>query len=458
MTKPEGDGHLPPSPKIKRHPAWLRLTLVLVIVTIGFAGMKGLASLRKTPPVTEDEPLVLHAEAMVVELEDVPTVIRGYGTARPHRIGEVSAEVSGRVLELHPRLNRGVVVEEGTVLLRIDPRDIELSLESARAEVLRLETELERLEQEESNDRRRLEVARELRDISKREYERTRNLVEQDGVETVSALDMRLQEVTSRENAIVEIENSLALVEPRRAHVRAQLRAAETRLEQHKLDLDRTTVRAPFPGRIESKHVDLGQRVSPGQTLVVLADDSTLEIPASIDSREVARWLDLKSDPVTTHWFESFNETPVRVRWTEGDPNIWFHGVLARVERYDPATRTFHLVASVSARQGIQDGPEFFPLTNGMFCLLEIPGRKAPQVARIPRSAIDSNSQVLLDNGGRVETRRVSISRLEEEIALVGEGLETGDRVLLNRPPRVLDGMLVESTLVGEVLEKVGNQ
>lgn len=443
----ESEKTTPPPPTVKKHPTWLRLILVVAILTVGVLAMVGLAALREDPPLAEEEEIVLHSEAMRVVQQDIPVELHGYGTARPHRLAEVTAEISGRVLEVHSELRTGVVVEEGTILAKIDERDIGLSLESARAEVERLDTERRRLDQEETNDKRRLELAKELREIARREFERTRDLVEGDGVETVSALDARLMELTSRENAIAEIENSLALFEARRAQLTAQLRAARSRVDQLDLDLDRATIRAPFAGRIESKHVDIGQRVSPGQVLFVVADDSILEIPASLDGREVARWLNLSTDPVTTHWFRNFNDTHARVRWTEGDADVWFEGNLSRVERYDSATRTFHVVVSVPARQGIEDGPEFFPLTNGMFCHLVLPGRVAYEVVPVPRAAIDSSSQVLVANNGRVETRRVQIARFQDDIALIDRGLEDGEIILLNRPPRVIDGMKVTPIL-----------
>lgn len=445
-----------PEPVIRKHPLWLRLLLVLGILLLGLAAMKGLAALRKAPPLANDEPVVFRAEAMKVARQDVPTWIRGFGTARPHRTSKVTAEVSGQVMEVHEALETGRLVEQGEVLVRLDPRDYDLAVEQGEAEVLRLESELARLGQEEENDHRRLELARRLLEIAEREFRRSENLVREGGVETLSALDARESEVTARRHGLAEVENALALIPARRSQLEAQLAAARSRLSGERLNRERTAIRAPFTGRIVEKGVEQGQKVLAGNHVLTLADDRVLEVPAPLDGRDVARWLHMESDPRSPHWVRPAEERPVRVRWLEGEADVWHEGALDRVERYDEASRTFHVVIAVEASQGIAQGPAFFPLTSGMFCEVAIPGRVAEGVVPIPRSAIDSDGHVHLDRDGRLATRAVEVVRYQADTALVSSGLETGDLLILNRPVRVVDGMHVES-FVGESHERIAS-
>lgn len=441
------------APEIRRHPAWLRLLLVLGVLLLGFGAMKALAALRQAPTAAEEEEIVLNATAQRVERQDVATWIRGFGTARPHRLSEMTAEVSGQVVEVHAALDAGNLVEEGEVLLRLDPRDFELAVEQGEAEVRRLEAELRRLAREEENDRGRLALARRLLELAEREFQRSEDLVRREGVETLSALDAREAEVTTRRDTLVGIENALALMPARRAQLEAQLEGARSRLRADRLNLGRTAIRAPFTGRVVERGVELGQKVMAGNRVLILADDRILEIPVPVEGREISRWLQVEADPRNTHWLRTTEGHAARVRWSEGGEDTWHEGHLTRVEKYDERSRTFHLVAAVAARQGI-GGADLFPLTSGMFCEVAIPGRLAEGVVPIPRSAIDSDGNVLLDRDGRLRTQPVEVARYQEDLALVSSGLENGDLLILNRPVRVMDGMRVES-IVEEQLERV---
>jgi membrane fusion protein (multidrug efflux system) len=72
------------------------------------------------------------------------------------------------------------------------------------------------------------------------------------------------------------------------ANAQAQIEAAEARVELARAELDRYTVRAPFPGRVVDVPVCPGQFVIKGTTLVELADTSSLRALLPVDRRGVA--------------------------------------------------------------------------------------------------------------------------------------------------------------------------
>lgn len=68
---------------------------------------------------------------------------------------------------------------------------------------------------------------------------------------------------------------------------RAQVEAAEARVELARLDLDRLTLRAPFAGRVVATPVASGQYVLKGTVVAELADLTVLKALAPVDRRAV---------------------------------------------------------------------------------------------------------------------------------------------------------------------------
>jgi RND family efflux transporter MFP subunit len=417
---------------------------------LGLVAMLGLGLLYDEPEVSTPPAPILRAPAIQVYPEDFQTILRGLGTARARVILDVRPEIGGRVESLHPRLETGMVVPAGDVLFTIEQEDFKARLAEAEAEVLRLEAQLNGLRREEENDRRRLAVQIEQRDLAEKEFERISSLFRDGGAESQARLDQARGNALQREDAVVALENSLALYESRIQIANAQLMTANARRSTAQRDLERTQVRAPFDGRIAMKDLEAGKYVAAGQTVLQLANDADLEIPVSLESAEVSRWLDVEANPMDIHWFGAMDDHLVKVRWVEQPEGLSYVGTLERVETYDPRTRTFVFIVKVNREtqsRGGDSSPQF-PLTDGMFCEVEVPGRMAEDVYVVPREAVDSQGNLLVVRDGKLKTVAVEIARKQDKVALIRSGLEPGETVIISRPPNVLDGTTVEATLV----------
>ena len=91
---------------------------------------------NKTEP--QKEPLQEQARAVrVIEVPAVAVVpeFSGSGNVEPSQVWSGVAEVSGTVVELSSRLNRGQIIQAGELLLRIDPRDYQLKIAQAETAI-----------------------------------------------------------------------------------------------------------------------------------------------------------------------------------------------------------------------------------------------------------------------------------------------------------------------------------
>lgn len=98
------------------------------------AGLVAFVMLRSKPEIAPRDVEVPRPLVSVqrIELDTVPVTVVAYGNVTAWRKLDLTAQVTGRVLEQAPEFEPGEIVEAGQILLRIDPTDYELALAEAR--------------------------------------------------------------------------------------------------------------------------------------------------------------------------------------------------------------------------------------------------------------------------------------------------------------------------------------
>jgi RND family efflux transporter MFP subunit len=224
----------------------------------------------------------------------------------------------------------------------------------------------------------------------------------------------------------------------------ASLASARASLETARANLDRCEVRAFFKGRIKTVFLEKGQYVSPGTPALTLADDSVLEIQVPLDSRDAREWLRFNGEnPVEDlAWFSGVDPVACRVRWTEDRAGNFGEGQMHRVVNFDPQTRTVTVAVRVGASAAVSR--HGIPLVEGMFCVVEIPGKPLKGVIRLPRWAVSFKNTVYTAVGNRLKTVPVTVARVEGEEAFISEGLRPGERIIVTRLVDPLENALLE--------------
>ncbi|GAL06999.1 membrane fusion protein of RND family multidrug efflux pump [Photobacterium aphoticum] len=171
-------------------PAALLGVLILVLAVV----------LRPTPA---NKPSVSRSRAVdVIALQQqllAPQAI-GFGRVAPKVEWQAIAEVSGKVVYRHPDLEKGRVMDAGTVLLKIDPLDYELRLAQAQADVSATRAQLAKLVQEEKNLRTTLRIEKNRLAISQKELARKQEL-KRKGLTSQSAVDLEQQAMLANQKA-----------------------------------------------------------------------------------------------------------------------------------------------------------------------------------------------------------------------------------------------------------------
>src|SRR3954447_16986652 len=199
----------------------------------------------------------------VVARRDLVATVTASGKIQPKRKVDISADVSGRVVQL--AVEEGQWVNRGDLLLRIDASQYEAQVNQSQAAV--------------AQNRAREAEARAQLLKAQADQRRAEQLAQ--GRDLVSA-----QEV---DNARTQAQVAAAGVQAARFAVQQ----AEASLAQARDNLRKTTIVAPMAGRVvrlnihEGETAIIGTMNNPGSLLLTVADPSAMEAKVKVDETDV---------------------------------------------------------------------------------------------------------------------------------------------------------------------------
>jgi RND family efflux transporter MFP subunit len=429
-----------------------RIVICAVVLSVGIIGMLGLASLKKPPTQASHEERALRVEVLHVDVEDVPVMISGYGEVKALDVVSIAPEVPGKIVEIHPRLEVGEILHKDELLFKIDPRDYAAARDSARATVRQWENGIARLKKLYTIDRDRLKTIERNQELAYAEYGRVQELFDKDSVGTRSGVDGAERAANNAADLARQLEEAVLLYPIQIREAESSLAVAQAARATAETNLERCEVKAPFNGRVKLVSLEKGQYVVPGQGVLTLANDATLEIEVPLDSRDARLWLRFRKGGSNgqTGWFNDLEPAQCTIRWTEGREGHVWHAQLHRVVKFDQQTRSLTVAIRIEAQQALSEDPEALPLVEGMFCAVEIPGRAMQGVIRLPRWAVSFENTVYVSSDSHLKTVPVEVERVQGEEAFVSRGLAPGDVVVVTRLIDPLENSLLELTFAEE--------
>ncbi|MBN2417955.1 MAG: HlyD family efflux transporter periplasmic adaptor subunit [Deltaproteobacteria bacterium] len=412
-----------------------RVIMVFSIIFVAILTAGFIMAIKKPPPQMPHHEPSIQVEVLDAKPENIPVTITGYGEVKVLNEVSIAPEVSGKIVKIHPRLEEGEVISKNEVIFQIDTRDYEAAYIEAKATVTQMKNSLERMKRQYEIDKERLITIQRTCELAKQQYERIKQLFEEDKVGTQSGVDQAEQTYNNSKDQREQMEKTVELYPLQIEEAESSLLSAESRRETAKLRFERCTVKAPFDGRIKSESIEKGQYVSPGMSVITLADDSVLEIQVPLDSRDANKWLpfDENNDNTSNAWVKGLKQVKCKVRWTESKSASYWEGILNRVVKFDEQTRTVTVAVRITGAEALSINHGSLPLVEGMFCAVAIPGKTLENVYRIPRWAVSFENTVYVAVDDKLITIPVEIARSQGEEAYISEGLKPGDRVITTR-------------------------
>ncbi len=368
---------------------FLTLFGTIGILVGGVALIMLMGSLR--PKIEPKEPEIIPPTVFftVAESRAVTLDVMAQGEVRPRTDIALTAQVSGQVVSTSKAFVNGGAFEEGDVLIQIQDAPYRAAAAAARA----------RLAQEEA------EAA-----LARRDYE---------------------------ELGLEEDPTDLALRLPQLEQARAEYEAA-------RLDLERTTIRAPFKGRVRERIAGVGQYVAPGAQLGQIFSTDIAEIRLALTDADLAK-LGL---PIA---FVEDEDTPgpdvVLSAVIAGKEHTW-RGRVARTDgAVDPTTRQIFAIAVVDDPYGAGAAADGTPLAMGLFVDARISGSPYDDAIVLPRSALYGRDVVyVIAEGDMLQERTVTVISAERDAITITRGVEPGERVVISPLRGAGDGDKVTPT------------
>lgn len=323
-------------------------------------------------------------------------VIITTGTVQPAKDIMLSPRVSGRVTRLSEHFVPGGFAGKGEVLLQIDPADYRNTLQLRKSDLSQAIADLH------------VEMGRQ--DIARMDYE-------------------LVGDTLAKEN------EALVLREPQLNATKARVKAARAAVEQARLDLQRTTIRAPFDAHILERNVNVGSQVAPGNNLGRLVGMNTYWVVVTVPVSQL-RWLSFPK----AHSSKG-SEVIVRDRsaWSEGEYRT---GELYKmVGALEEQTRLAQVLVSIRDPLGHQSDSSGQPrLMIGAFMETRIEGNELEDVIRLDRDYVRNNETVWVMEKGKLQIREVNILLNDAKYAYITDGLTENDQIVTTNLTMVADG------------------
>ncbi len=387
-------------------------------------------------PTTDDRPGIPVSVVLAEPVSSFAQTRHYTGLLVPRRSAEVSFERAARVISV--LVDEGDSVNAGQELARLDVRRLETRrqmLQAQRDAAAALLAELESGPRAETIAATRATV-RELRarlELSRLTHERTEKLQVRQSASGQEVDNTRLSleaagaRLIQAEHRLQELETGTR--EEKITAQRAVVNQLDAQLADLQLDREDSILVAPFDGQISMRHIDEGTMASPGQPVVTIIENATIEARIGL--------------PLDTVQELTVGDS-VSIRLNDELCRATFARVLPQV---DLQTRTRMAVFELSRDDSLK-------VTAGQTVRVTLSEAVDANGYWLPTAALSPGQRglwsayvVVSDNGAeRIESRPVEILHTEGDRVLVTGTIHRDDRVVSGGVQRIVPGQKVQVT------------
>lgn len=310
---------------------------------------------------------------------------------------DVRPRVSGMIDAVH--FKNGAIVKRGDLLFTIDPRPFQAEYSKAQAMLRSAEADLH---------------------LAQSEFTRAERLIETKVI-SVSELDNR------RNNFKVN---------------QARYKSAAAALENAKLNLEYTAIKAPIAGRISRAEITPGNIVEAGFNAPILASvvsSDPIYADFDIDENAFLQYMQKSADGKT-----SADKIPV-LMGLASEENMTRKG---HIESFD---NQFNAHSGTIRVRAVFPNPEGV-LVPGLFARIKLGDPRKTLAVLITDRAVgtDQNKKFVfvIDKENKVVYREVKLGGLVEGMRIVQDGLQANDNIIVNGLQRARPGIVVAPEMV----------
>ena len=352
------------------------------------------------------KPLAPLVEVIKPEIVDHPTTINAMGNVIAAQSVNLTPRISGMVSWVSPNFIEGGLLEQGDVMVELDPTDYKLAVIQSQNDLAKAKYNL------------KLEQGQQV--IVRREYE------------------LLGSELNGQERELV-------LRKPHLDAAKAALAAAEANLRQAELNLERTRPVAPFNAIIVSRNANVGawmSAFSTGTPLAKLVGIDTFWINVSIPVDKI-NWLRI---PGINSKDGSLARISYEAAWGK---EVYRVGTVKRLQaEIEPEGRMAKLIVEVGDPlcQSTQN-KGLPPLMLGTYVRVEIEGLTLKEVVKLPETTLHDDHQLwLMTDQNSLAIQAVKPQWVEQGFVYLDKNqLPEGGRVVTSELSAPFPGMALRA-------------
>ncbi|MFC1830870.1 efflux RND transporter periplasmic adaptor subunit [Thermodesulfobacteriota bacterium] len=329
------------------------------------------------------------------------TIVRGMGSVVPAREVDLKSRVGGDVVYLSEEVVPGGVLAEGEIVLKIDPANYQFKVSQLESEVDRAEADL------------LMEMGSQR--VARKEFE----LLGEDALDEEKALMLRSPQLRQKE---------------------AALKSNRSKLDEAVLELERTTLKAPFDSVIRSKSVELGSRVTESTPVAHLigTDSFWVQVAVPVDKLDWIKFPD-KKNPDQGSTVRIFTKT------SGGSDDFRSGRVIRLAADLEEGGRMAKVIVAVKDPLCLQPENQGQPiLFIGAYVRVEIDGKTLEDVYPLNRANLrDNNTIWLLSSDSTLEIRSVEPVFKGPSAVLLKDEVVPGEKLIISNIATPVAGMKV---------------
>lgn len=342
--------------------------ILILVVGIGLTTL----IVKSKPEAKRDSSITTINSPKVEVLTITPQTHTGnivtQGTVEPLTQITLTSEVQGRIVKTSPKLENGAFFNKGDVLLEVEKTDYKVEVARAQLAVSQAQEQLA------SERAQASQAKREWRDLGQADA------------------------------------NALFLRKPQLNRAKSQLALAQAELSKAKLKLARTSIKAPFSGRVESENISTGQYLNIGSPVATIYATHAVKVRLPLTDKQ----LSLISSP------EAKQATSKVVITAEiaGTKHQWPAALTQMDASIDQQSRQSYVIAEVKSPFNRAKHPE--PIVPGMFVNATITSKPLQNTLLVPSSAIQVEQAVFtVDDENKLQ--KVPVTVLINDVLVGGE-------------------------------------
>ena len=353
-------------------------------------------------------------------------VLKVFGEIQSQRSLDLRAAVSGAVIDLHPNFQNGGQVQEGDILLQIDPSNAETGLALVQADMADAQADMREATRALQLASDEVSAAKEQAALRLKALKRQNDLVER-GVGTEASVETAEFAASSAKQAILSRRQSFQATEARLDQTKARLIRVKISLAEAERNLRDTVLRATFSGSLANVTVVKGGTVTNNERIGQLVDPLALEVAFRVSTSQHQRLLN--DDGV-------LRNSKISATLDVLGAEMKTEGALTREAAVVGEGLTGRLLfASLANVKGLRPGD---------FVTVDITEPALSWVAKLPASALSGSNKVLVvGDDERLKETEVTLIRRQGDDVLVRSRELQDAKVVAERSPVLGTGIKV---------------